>query len=57
MRNMDGFSEAREKAFADEEPDTLTGVRCPECDSYLEEDGKWLYCLGCGYDEEEDSEE
>jgi hypothetical protein len=43
--------------FGFEEPDTFTGVRCPECDSYLEEDGKWLYCLGCGYDEEEDSEE
>ena len=55
MSNMDGFAEAREKAFADEETGTFTGVRCPDCEAYMERDGDWLYCLECGYDEEEES--
>ena len=55
MSNMDGFAEARENAFADENTGVFTGVRCPDCTSYMERDGDWLYCLECGYDEEEES--
>ena len=35
----------------------FSGVRCPECETYLEQDGKWLYCLQCGWDEEEEKQE
>jgi exosome complex RNA-binding protein Csl4 len=57
MSNMDGFAEDREKAFADESVGVFTGVRCPDCEAYMERDGSWLYCLECGYDEEESNQE
>ena len=37
--------------------DVVGGWRCPECNSYLEQDDKWLYCLNCGYDEEEEAQD
>jgi len=37
--------------------DVVGGWRCPECNNYLEHDDKWLYCLNCGYDEEEEAQD
>ena len=37
MSNMDGFAEAREKAFADESVGVFTGIHCPDCGVYMEE--------------------
>ena len=57
MSNMDGFHEERENAFSGNDAGVFTGVRCPDCDVYMNRDGKWLYCLECGYDEEDDDRE
>ncbi len=40
-----------------DDTDVIGGWRCPECNSYLEQDGQWLYCLNCGYDEEEEKQD
>tara|TARA_Y100000296_G_C5068944_1_gene203842 strand:+ start:562 stop:717 length:156 start_codon:yes stop_codon:yes gene_type:complete len=37
--------------------DVLAGWTCPECGSYLEQDDGCLYCLQCGWDEEEKKQE
>ena len=54
---MDGFAEAREKAFADESVGVFTGIHCPDCGVYMERDGGWLYCIECGYEEEEEAQD